>query len=275
MSAVDITTGEIVESLGRDEAERLSIRIGARLDTMADNYMAVLPMIREAIGRQAHAALGYRSPGEYVADRFGESLSKLGVDVRRAVVQELTAAGLSTRAIAPVVGVSQKTVVKDTQVIHEVSPDSCERPAPITGIDGKTYTRPASVEELAAAAVLDFPELDYYVTAGRPKDAVRLASALRDYDADERAMRREQLAKSIEGDRRRAEQPTPAPSTDDRINRAAAHFERANGLEARLRDNAAEIAALAPHLDELTARSWRNQFQRLSEVAAQIARSIK
>jgi hypothetical protein len=93
-------------------------------------------------------------------------------------VRELTAAGMSTRAIAPVVGVSNKTVHQDLKVLPEVTPEpqpqwqsatsvlaqtptggadaapseetaQADRPAvatpprpPVQGLDGKTYTRP-------------------------------------------------------------------------------------------------------------------------------------
>lgn len=181
MSAVDTTTGEVVE-YDRPAAERRAERIRLRLDSIADSYAAVMPMIRESIEKRDDQALGYRSVGEYVSDRFGGALSRLGVEVRREVVRELTEAGMSTRAIAPIVGVSQKTVVQDSQatrqVIPEVSPappapqgeqdsesgaddpaateatpgdnrppDYPAAPAPaarpaVTGIDGKTYKRP-------------------------------------------------------------------------------------------------------------------------------------
>lgn len=125
MTLVNAETGELVE-FDRAAAERRAERITLRLDAIADNYRAVLPMIREAIEKRDDIALGYRSPGDYVSDRFGQSLAGLGIEVRRAVVGELTEAGLSTRAIAPVVGVSHKTVVKDSQAIRggtSVPPD--------------------------------------------------------------------------------------------------------------------------------------------------------
>lgn len=169
MTVVNTETSEIVEPLTRDEAERLSIRIGARLDTIADNYTAVMPMIREAITRNAHEALGYRSAGEFAAERFGDALSKLDPAMRREVVKELTDAGLSSRAIAPVVGTSDRQVRRDisggthvppahtspadlstagsadaatseTQP-ERVEPPSAPRPV-VVGIDGKTYTPP-------------------------------------------------------------------------------------------------------------------------------------
>lgn len=182
MTVVDQRTGEVVE-FDRAAAERRAERITLRLDAIADNYNAVMPMIREAIEKRDDLALGYRSPGEYVSDRFGRSLAGLGITVRRAVVGELTEAGLSTRAIAPVVGVSNKTVhgdlmagvtrgntspdypsdvatggevtpsarpvapprdvaeVEEPGEAVEAPPSPPARPA-VTGLDGKTYTRP-------------------------------------------------------------------------------------------------------------------------------------
>lgn len=172
---VDIVTGEIVE-LDAAAAERRAERINLRLEAIAENYRLVLPMIREAIEKRDDVALGYRSVGEYVSDRFGGALTNLGVDVRRAVVGELTQAGMSTRAIAPVVGVSHMTVQNDvTAGVKVFTPasvpisvadeeaieptgikvlagdssvsDQPEGAAPsppppsVTGIDGKTYTR--------------------------------------------------------------------------------------------------------------------------------------
>lgn len=106
-----------------DGAERLSERISDRLDTIAENYIKVMPLIREAINRNVHAILGYASPGAYIKDRFGDALGKLGVELRREVVRELSNAGLSTRAIAPVVGVSNYTVSKDLQGVSNLTPD--------------------------------------------------------------------------------------------------------------------------------------------------------
>lgn len=162
---VDRNTGEIVEALTEQEAERLTTRIALKLDAMADTYAGVMPMIREAIDREAWRALGYRSVGEYVSDRFGGVLGKLGIEIRREVVKELTAAGMSTRAIAPVVGASHMTVQNDreagvktfTPATPTITGEEFERlreaglptrvPAPVVGIDGKEYTRQRKLAE--------------------------------------------------------------------------------------------------------------------------------
>ena len=180
MSVVNTETGEVLD-LDRAAAERRAERIRLRLDTIADNYAAVMPMIRESIEKRDDVALGYASVGAYVADRFGGSLQRLGVEVRRAVVAELEAAGMSTRAIARVVGVSDMTVRRDQQLgathvapaetpvgegdsasgaddpapteatsgvnrpqDYPAAPAPAPRP-PVIGIDGKTYPRPTPV----------------------------------------------------------------------------------------------------------------------------------
>ena len=104
-----------VAPIDTSAAERRALRIGLRLDAIADNYEAVMPMIREALEEGDHATLGYRSPGEYLADRFGKALSRLPIIVRREFVGELTDAGLSTRAIAAVTGTSHMTAQRDQQ----------------------------------------------------------------------------------------------------------------------------------------------------------------
>ena len=127
MSVLNTETGEILD-LDRAAAERRAERITLRLDAIADNYRAVLPMIREAIEKRDDLALGYRSPGDYVSDRFGQSLAGLGIEVRRAVVGELTEAGLSTRAIAPVVGASRMAVQRDREAgVTVVTPEPTDR----------------------------------------------------------------------------------------------------------------------------------------------------
>ena len=50
----------------------------------------------------------------------------------------LSAEGMSTRAIAPIVGASKDTVSRDLSGV------SHETPEPVQGMDGKTYTRPTS-----------------------------------------------------------------------------------------------------------------------------------
>lgn len=222
-------------------AERRAMKIGLRLDAIADNYLAVMPMIRESIDLGDHLTLGYRSPGEYLMERFGEALAHLPIPVRRAAVKELAASGLSTRAIAPIVGASKSTVSDDLSGVQnrtpEPEPDDDEpaeplpdwrrrklreaedtgNPVPITGpnsvadpgppkvtgIDGKQYTRPQPKPKSDVdAAVTEFPDLAYYVEVGRKKDAVLMAGDLRTFrERGELEERLRILRRSIEVDR--------------------------------------------------------------------------
>lgn len=172
-----IETGEVVATMPRVEAERVTARIADLLDGIADNVELVMPLMRDAMTRKAWDALDYDSPTTYLRDRFTGALTRLPVELRRSVVTELSASGMSTRAIAPVVGVTQQQVQRDTraQVTHDVSPEPAPTPTPtrtftdnpgkvqpitgpatndwglpksdkIVGTDGKTYTRPEPAE---------------------------------------------------------------------------------------------------------------------------------
>lgn len=158
MSLLNVETGELVEPLTRVDAERLTTRIRLRLDTIADNYAAVMPLIREAIERQAYAALGYTGVSQYVSECFGDALSQLGVEVRREVVRELTEAGMSTRAIAPVVGVSHMTVKADRDSgVKPFTPDPQAPESPAEGEaaadSGQTPQGEAAPEATPSATV--------------------------------------------------------------------------------------------------------------------------
>lgn len=170
---VNTETGEILDV---EAAERRASFICTDLDFAATSFETAMGRMREAIADRDDIALGYRSPGDYLSERFGGRLARLGVDLRREVVRELTEAGLSTRAIAPVVGVSNYTVHADQKAapVRDLTPQTPEpasageadagsgqtpegeghgeaatasvvdpspRP-PVTGIDGKTYKAP-------------------------------------------------------------------------------------------------------------------------------------
>lgn len=157
-----IDTGEVVEQMTRVEAERITARIADKLDGIADNIEQVMPLIREALTREAWKPLGYSGATAYVSERFAGAFGRLPAAVRQPIVSELSSAGMSTRAIAPIVGVSNKTVHQDMQVLPRVTPgptpefvdtrtgeirdEPAPKPATVTGMDGKQYTRPMPPE---------------------------------------------------------------------------------------------------------------------------------
>jgi IS30 family transposase len=63
-------------------------------------------------------------------------MTRLARGERQEMVAMLSAEGMSTRAIAPIVGVDNKTVHNDLRRVENSTP------APVQGMDGKTYRRP-------------------------------------------------------------------------------------------------------------------------------------
>jgi len=98
------------------------------------------PLVIEAYEGRAWEPLGYSSWKALCEAEFALTLA---IPQRREAVQEMTEAGLSTRAQADVLGVHKDTVRRD-QVAQNAPP------ANVVGLDGKTYTpperRPATAE---------------------------------------------------------------------------------------------------------------------------------
>lgn len=172
--------------LGRIEAERLTDRIRYTAMSVRDGVEKLQQLVTEAQEGQAHLALGYPSWTAYIADVMGEDPLRLrDREERREVVSWLAGQGMSTRAIAPVVGVDQKTVSNDLRSPREensspaspAAPDEptfdptpswdpvgedgvvdlsdptqddvlwdAPEPRTVTGMDGKTYPRPEPKE---------------------------------------------------------------------------------------------------------------------------------
>ncbi len=167
---IDPATGEVA-TLTEAEARRLTERIRVALDRVAHSWADLAERITEAYQRRADLALGYDSWAEYAAAELRPS-EGLAADVRRQLVGMLTNHGMSTRAIAPVVGVQHSAVAKDIRragvsdghtspaaehvdtvtgeivTEHTAAAQWAERmrtyveTPKVTGLDGKTYTRP-------------------------------------------------------------------------------------------------------------------------------------
>ena len=133
------------------EARRRRDQVKLLLTRMTEQTNMVGNILEEAQTAGDHLTLGYESWTKYIVGEYAGKLADLDRAKRREVVGSLTAAGMSTRAIAGVVGTSHKTVVKDlqVQVVPEVPPDredDADRlghedhvDRRITGRDGKSY----------------------------------------------------------------------------------------------------------------------------------------
>src|SRR5699024_1102822 len=147
-----------------------ALSYGAALDGMHDLASAARDIndrieryAAEAVrlwSRRAWEVLGHKSWAECVEER-GAQLRLPRAD-RRELVALLDQEGMSTRAIAPIVGASNYTVSKDLQGVRDLAPDAGPRTK--TGLDGKTYTtqprKPATT--LRDAGVVDMATGEIY-----------------------------------------------------------------------------------------------------------------
>lgn len=148
--------------LDADDARRLTERIRLIAGNVADNVEKLRDLVEQARVGEAHTALGYPSWTAYLLDVFGDEPLRLARDVRQELVAELAAQGMSSRAIAPIVGVTDRQVRNDIAggndfppveqiVIHvdgatgEVQPER-----EVTGLDGKSYSTPVQKQNRRA-----------------------------------------------------------------------------------------------------------------------------
>ena len=115
-------------------AEQVTLQIRSMMER-AWEFIAV------AYQGRAHIALGYETWDEYVDDRLSDLRLTVPREQRGAVVQSLSKAQMSLRAIAKVLGVDPATVHRALGATDLVGADDAEEPAPIRGRDGKRYPR--------------------------------------------------------------------------------------------------------------------------------------
>ena len=70
-----------VLSLDRQHAERLTLRISLKLDTMAEAHESVISLIREAVETEAWRTFGYNGVSAWALDRFNGALTRLGIEM--------------------------------------------------------------------------------------------------------------------------------------------------------------------------------------------------
>lgn len=158
----------ITVSMSHAEAERLTERLRIAVVNYADARQKVQALIERAQAGRAWEVLGFQSWTAYVSEVLGEQPMRLPREERREMVAMLSSTGMSTRAIAPVVGVDHSTAVRDLRttsgafaplgpsaargltnstVSNETVELSTNASGPtyeesVTGLNGKTYARP-------------------------------------------------------------------------------------------------------------------------------------
>ena len=152
----------------------------ARRDAIRGGLEDMAPIVLAAIEARDWEAFGYATWEAYCEGEFGGPL-RLGRSDRTALVRDLRAGGMSTRAIGSAIGASEGTVRNDIAGAQDY--------APVTGLDGKTYpaTRPlaappqpspAAAEAIAAiraVAAIDVDAVIQTMTAAQSK-SIRTAA---------------------------------------------------------------------------------------------------
>lgn len=154
----------VVRAMSEAKARDLFEQIGTGISLMATGHAHFLRAVADAKAGNAHEALGYPSWTAYLVAAVergvhrADVISPMTPEQRRELVATLTQEGMSTRAIAAVVGVNHSTVVRDRQVVHDAPPDeaipvedppeqlphawdsSPEAPVrQVVGLDGRSY----------------------------------------------------------------------------------------------------------------------------------------
>lgn len=131
----------VVALLSAGDAQRLTQRIKLVASSVRDGLYKLRNLVDEARRSNAWQVLGFRSWTEYLADTLGSEPMRLARAERQELVAYLAGEGMSTRAIAPIVGVDQKTVSNDLRREENSSP--VEQPVsvsvvpPVRGDDGQ------------------------------------------------------------------------------------------------------------------------------------------
>ena len=105
-----------------DAAQRRAERIRLHATNANEAMQSLQKLVHTAREMEDHITLGYASWTAYVRDLFGDEPLRLARDVRRELVAELADAGMSTRAIAPIVGVDNATVHRDLGRVANATP---------------------------------------------------------------------------------------------------------------------------------------------------------
>lgn len=167
-----MTVETTVTVMSQADAERLTNRITLMAGTIREGVEKVADLVAQAKAGQAHVALGYASWTAYLADVLGREPIRLDGPQRKELVSYLAGEGMSTRAIAPIVGVTKSEVSRDLQVSRSGTPSpepgfrvdrETGEIAAVVGLDGKTYTRPTT--PAAPRAVPRRPITDQFIEA--------------------------------------------------------------------------------------------------------------
>lgn len=171
-----------VQPLTARDAKVLDKKIRATGDRAVKSHEKTLELfdelttlLTEARDREIHKALGLKSWTAYIADAVNLEVPQR--DDRKALTLFLSGQGMSQRAIANALGVSQKTIDRD------LDGAPVENGATVESLDGKKRPKIAAAEEeqpIIDAEVVDPPQDSDTTPEAEPMSAVEIVDAFND-----------------------------------------------------------------------------------------------
>lgn len=146
--------------LSAGEAQRLTQDIKSAATVVRDGLFKLRNLVDEAKNSNVWNILGFASWTAYLSDTLASEPMRLGREQRQELVEYLSGEGLSTRAIAPIVGVHHDTVATDIKAAQapvgnpttEVDFD----PTPTLARRDDDWSEPVTVN-MATGEVIDAP----------------------------------------------------------------------------------------------------------------------
>ena len=136
----EIVDAEVV--LTDSDAEDFDARFQVALGTYAEARQELIDCIQFVRGSDVAERLGFKSRGDYIADRVAGLNVKWAVEDRRSLVELMAYdenGGMSTRQIGNALGVSQRTAANDIAASEQ---NCSDEPRKVQSSDGitRTYT---------------------------------------------------------------------------------------------------------------------------------------
>lgn len=171
--------------LSSGEAQRLTQRIKLTAGSIRDGLFKLRNLVDEAKASNAWQVLGYPSWTAYLADALGSEPMRLSREDRQELVEYLSGEGMSTRAIAPIVGVHHDTVATDLKAgvgnptpvpdsvaasVEPEAPGVAAEPITVDTTTGEVIEAPVTVTETVKTVTgLDGKTYPAAPTTSKPK----------------------------------------------------------------------------------------------------------
>lgn len=235
------------------DARRHVTRIRLTASIVRENLPKLWRLIEEAKNGGDDRLLGYASWTAYVTDVFSDEPMRLPREERQQLVSMLAGEGMSTRAIAPIVGVDNKTVHNDLKRVAVVENSTPAGPSIIAPAD------PAVIEALDAIDQDVADSLDNDAPSPAWPDHVNLATGeLPDEPATVTETHTVKVVTGLDGKSytqtapsapRRSSIIDAARNAGWELRKAVERLERIQNDDRFTKNKVEILAALQPHLD--------------------------